>query len=315
MQCALGRGERTCLPIGGERLVVFLRRFRQFGRVHLIVPSTIGPFHGYVRGPCGYEVGSRPAIVNRVDHQFKSVRYSITFLILGACWIALAIAYRGAAWLLVWPGVSYVLASIAYARASPAMFGKRPSGVISLSHLILLLPYIALAWCVWAVIRLFVAEPASQQVARDLWIGRRPTATELSKDVALVVDLTCELWEPAAVRHACPYVCVPTLDGSVPPDPQLRDLVEKLRDFEGIALIHCAQGHGRSAAVAAAVLVSRGVAGDVDEAVQQIERVRPEVRIAANQRRAVLRILKGVANSKSGKATAKPAPDVTQPHR
>ena len=209
---------------------------------------------------------------------------------LGGCWIGFAIAYRGTAWLLIWPGVSYLLAGAAYGGAGVRVFGKRADGTVSCAHLIVLFPYIGLAWCVWALGRVMSTEPAANEIAPSLWIGRRPTVGELPENVGLIVDLTCELWEPATVRRAFQYICVPTLDGSFPIADQAREVVEKLRSLEGVALIHCAQGHGRSAALAAAVLVARGVASDLDEALRRIKAARPGVRVGPNQRQAVMRL-------------------------
>jgi hypothetical protein len=217
------------------------------------------------------------------------LRYAITFCILGLSWIVMAIGYRGPAWLLVWPGVSFLLAGIAYWGAGPAMFGKRADGRISAFSLILLFPYIALSWCIWAAIRGLSSEPASQEIAPGLWVGRRPIAAELPKNLGVIVDLTCELWEPAGVRGACTYLCVPTLDGSAPSEIELHNLVERITRFDGVALIHCAQGHGRSAAVVAAVLVARGEVAEVDEAVQRIRQTRPGVRISESQQIAAMR--------------------------
>lgn len=199
-------------------------------------------------------------------------------------------AYRGMAWLLLWPGVSYLLAGAAYGGMGGRVFGKQADGTMSATRLILLFPYIGLAWCVWAVGRVLTTEGASHEIAPGLWIGRRPECRELPANVGLIVDLTCELWEPARVRRACDYVCVPTLDGSFPSAHEVGTIVDKFRKFHGVALIHCAQGHGRSAALAAAVLVARGGVPDIDEALRQIKAIRPGVRVAPEQRQAVMRL-------------------------
>jgi protein-tyrosine phosphatase len=223
------------------------------------------------------------------------VRYAITFWLLGICWIALAIDYRGPAWVLVWPGASFLFAGAAYAGAGPGIFGKRPDGSMTLIRLLAVFPYVGLAWCIWAVVRQISSEAPAHEVAARLWIGRRPTRGELPNNVDLIVDLTCELWESAAVRSARTYLCIPTLDGSMPSISQLQELVERIMQFDGVALIHCAQGHGRSAAVAAAVLVTRGDADDVDQAIRQIQHVRPAVRVSQSQRRAVTRAIQGAS--------------------
>jgi len=54
--------------------------------------------------------------------------------------------------------------------------------------------------------------------------------------------------------------------------------------------IHCAQGRGRSAAVAAALLIRKGLAADVDEAERMLRAARPSIRISPAQRRLVAKI-------------------------
>jgi predicted protein tyrosine phosphatase len=49
-------------------------------------------------------------------------------------------------------------------------------------------------------------------------------------------------------------------------------------------LVHCAHGHGRSAAVLAVLLLAEGVVGSVGEAEALMRAVRPRVRLNARQR-------------------------------
>lgn len=221
----------------------------------------------------------------------KSMRYALTFWLLGAAWLALALYWRGAGWIAVWPGVSFALVGCAYGGLGPSVFGKRCDGRLPVGRSILLLPYVLLAWASWAAVRRVTSEPACSEVAPGLWIGRRPVARELPPDVKLVVDLTCELWEPRSVRRAAEYLCVPALDERFLPDQRAAALICQLAPMPGTILIHCAQGHGRSATLAAAVMVARGVAADLDEARRQIAAVRPRIRIHPSQRAAACRAL------------------------
>lgn len=212
------------------------------------------------------------------------VRCALIFSLLGVGWIGLAFHWRGAGWIAAWPGVSFLVVGLAYGGLGPSVFGKRPNGRVSPGGLLLLLPYVLLAWASWAVVRLVSSEPACSEVAPGLWVGRRPIARELPADVKWIVDLTCELWEPRSVRGVSGYTCEPTLDEQFLPEERAANLIRQLASASGTILIHCAQGHGRSAALAAAVMVARGQATDLEDARSRIAAIRPGIRIHRFQR-------------------------------
>ncbi|HTU89813.1 MAG TPA: dual specificity protein phosphatase family protein [Gemmataceae bacterium] len=139
--------------------------------------------------------------------------------------------------------------------------------------------------------RRFSREPCWNEITPALWIGRRAIARELPPGIDLVIDLTAEFPEPRRIRSGRPYFCLPILDGSVPPENELRELVERIVSCPGNVFMHCALGHNRSALVAAAVLLRRGLAVDVKQAVSQLRRVRPAIRLRSEQRRCLERFL------------------------
>lgn len=233
------------------------------------------------------------------------MRHALLFLLLGCGWLALACYWSGICWLLLWPAASYLTISAAYALLGAGVFGKHPDGTLSSAAFVLMLPYTVGSWLIWAVTRLISAEPACSQVAPGLWIGRRPVARELPPQTGLVVDLTCELWEPRDIRRRREYLCVPTLDQCLPLDHVLANLIRRIARDRGTVLIHCAQGHNRSAAIAAAVMVVRGLATDMEEAIRQIVAVRPRIHLRPGQFAAVSRVL-------SSRSALRPAASVSR---
>jgi protein-tyrosine phosphatase len=75
------------------------------------------------------------------------------------------------------------------------------------------------------------------------------------------------------------YICVPTLDGYAPGDEDFGKLISKLSASSEEVYIHCAAGHGRSAAIAVALLVGRGLASDLTEAETTVKAKRPLISI------------------------------------
>ena len=104
-----------------------------------------------------------------------------------------------------------------------------------------------------------------------------------------MADLTAEFSEPRDVRDGRRYLCLPTLDASVPPETELREFVQAVLGESGPTYLHCAEGHGRSGMVAAALLVSKGLATDVEDAVAQLRKARPGIRLSPRQAALVVR--------------------------
>jgi protein-tyrosine phosphatase len=200
-------------------------------------------------------------------------------------------------WLLVWPALSAFVIAAGYVGLGARVLGKRLDGHVAWWAIVLHLPYLGLTWVVWHLYRLVVKQTPCQEVTPGLWLGRRPMPGELPRDVKLIVDLTAEFRRTPAwlVHHQ--YVCVPTLDTAVPNEQTFRQLVEQVVACEGPVYLHCAQGYGRSATVAAAVLLARGLAADVREAERMLKRVRPGVKLQRAQRKLLKRVFPPVARS------------------
>jgi protein-tyrosine phosphatase len=221
------------------------------------------------------------------------MKYAITFGILAAYLVVTAAMLGGAGWLLLWPGLNGAILAAGYAGLGPTVCGKRADGRLAWWAVLVLLPYLGLTWLVFHAQRLLSTEDPCNEVAPGLWVGRRPLPREVPYGIDLVVDLAAEMSEPRGVVRGRSYLSVPVLDTLAPPAPVLRELVAKVAAWPGPALVHCAAGHGRSALVAAGVLLARGLAHDAAGAASLVRRARPAVRLNAAQRR----LLEGLART------------------
>ena len=144
-----------------------------------------------------------------------------------------------------------------------------------------LLPYSVVAASTLAVSSLLVREDLMNAIAPGLFLGRLPFPWERGRLKAAGVSAVLSLcWEFTSVVTVpgIATVSIPILDGCPPTRRQFRETVERVerwRDEGRVVLIHCAQGHGRSAIVAAAVLIRLGLARDTDEALSRIRTSRP----------------------------------------
>lgn len=211
------------------------------------------------------------------------MKYTVAFSVLALCLFSMAIVQGSAYWLALWPGSSFLVLAVAYARLGPGVLGKRADGTLAWWAVALLLPYLLLTWGLWHLLRMVQREKCCQEIVPGIWLGRRALAHELPENVDLVVDLTAEFFEERRVVERRTYWCLPTLDASVPDDEPFQQLVDKIVAWPGNAYIHCASGHGRSATVVAAVLIRKGLAKNVDEAVRRIKTLRPGVGLEKQQ--------------------------------
>lgn len=120
------------------------------------------------------------------------------------------------------------------------------------------------------------------EVAPNLWLGLRLRAWELPEFITLVVDLTCEY-----TRHrqwTCAYLCVPTLDDAVPDRAQYERAIVRVVNWSGPVYVHCAAGAGRSALLAAGVLLRRGLAATPAAAEAMLRERRAVVHLQPGQR-------------------------------
>lgn len=217
----------------------------------------------------------------------------------------------GWTWLLLWPALSFALVGLAYTLGSPRLFGKRANGKLFWWSTLLLFPYLIYAWLLWHLVRLFhrlhSTEPYASQIAPRVWLSRRILRREIPQGVTCIVDMTCEF--PAArglVQQIPHYLALPTLDYGVPSPRDAMVVIQALRSIEGGILVHCAQGHGRSAIFAAALLVEMGVAKDGLEAMAVVKRGRPNARMTRKQKDAIDRLVEEIATTRAAAKKAMP---------
>lgn len=207
----------------------------------------------------------------------------VVFPLLAAGFIGLAIA---SSWLWLWPAGVLIATMVVYVLSAPAAFLKRLDGTLPWYAWLVWGPLFAYQWLVYEGGRRFTGEPVATEVAPGVFVARRPRVHELPPGVAIVVDLCAEFPASRGVPAGRTYLAIPTLDAAAPTAAQIAAAVDAILAANGPAFIHCAHGHGRSATVAAAVLVRRGDAtlADVEAKMQAL---RPRIRLNATQRAAL----------------------------
>lgn len=192
--------------------------------------------------------------------------------------------WLGGAWLLLlWPALSFTLVGIAYWARRARIFGKA-GRTFRFAPQLVLLPYLTLCSLLWHALRLLLRERAWQRVTPSLYIGRRLLAHEFPGGIASVVDLTSELYA-AVPSYAVTYVSLPILDGTAPSVSELLHSVRTISQLPKPIYLHCAQGHGRTGLVAAALLLADGLVSTPEQALTKLKTVRPGLRLNHEQRR------------------------------
>ncbi|MBX3247802.1 MAG: hypothetical protein KF901_11535 [Myxococcales bacterium] len=187
--------------------------------------------------------------------------------------------------------LGFGVAALAYLALGPGLFGKREDGSRAVWGYVVAGPFFVAVALARLLQRAITREAPWDEVAPDLYVGRPVTLAALPERAATVVDLTAELLEAREVRDACHYVCLPVLDGTAPSPEALAELARRALASPAPHYVHCAAGHGRSAMLAAVLLVARGEASDVGDAERLMKRARPRVRLTRAQAECARRAL------------------------
>ncbi len=212
------------------------------------------------------------------------MRFPVVFSLAGLLLCTSGAWLGGVGWLAVWVGVAFLWLAVVYGLDRPQWLGKSAEGRMRPLTVALFFPYFGFTWTMWHLFHGITSEPACHEVAPGLWLGRRPIRVTLDPRVSLIVDCTGEF--PAARRAGCTYALAPALDARAPAPPDLDRVVALAATWDGAVYVHCAAGHGRSALVAALVVLRRGLATDLNAAEQLLRSRRPAVRLHTPQRRA-----------------------------
>lgn len=206
--------------------------------------------------------------------------------LLGGINVALARGWpRRVLWLVV--TLNFAAGAIAYGSRNPNFWGKGADGKLERIRWLVLLPLHGFNEVVFQAMRTFTSSRPFDEVQPGIFLGRRLVGGESAlKEFRTVLDLTSEFNEPARLRRATNYLCVPVLDHTPPAPAQLRAAVDFLsvHQADGPVLVHCAAGHGRSALVLAAFLLEQGKATNGAAAVEELQRLRPNVALNSAQR-------------------------------
>lgn len=193
-------------------------------------------------------------------------------------------------WLLGWTALSCFLAAAAYLWNRPDLFTKR-DGSLTWWRILPLLPYLLAFRVAMLIRRSRQPGPDWHEVVPGLYVGARVRRTGLPPALELVVDLTSEWWAPRDVRRLAGYRNLAVLDGSTPPsEERFLGMVEEVVAAAGGVYLHCEEGRGRAPTAAAAVLLARGIAQDVDAALELVCKARPAARPTRTDRRFLERI-------------------------
>ncbi len=187
-----------------------------------------------------------------------------------------------------WSSAMFIGLSSMYFMNSPGWLGKRPDGRISMWAWFLWLPYLSVNLLAMWILARVSRQPAIAEVLPNLFFGRRLAASETRMFGGNhILDLTAEFAEPREFRNRTGYSSLPILDATAPRLDQLRSSTEWLDSAiaSGPTFVHCAQGHGRTACIVLAYLVSRGHVASIAEGIQLLRQYRPSVQINRDQRR------------------------------
>ncbi len=202
---------------------------------------------------------------------------------LGFAYAAIAEAFTGSL---------YLAASILH--VNPGRWFKTPVGKIRGFFRLLIWPYLFFEYIAWYRYRTSEKEPLFEEVDEGIFIGARLIEEDVGSvrraGIKAVLDMVAEFGPPSLLVNApdMTYLALPVLDGTA---PSLSDLekavhfVENSRQRGLPVLVHCTFGHGRSATVTAAGLISSARAANQAEAMELLEKLERRIWLSREQKK------------------------------
>ena len=177
-----------------------------------------------------------------------------------------------------WPACCFLLMTLSYTLHRPGLVcGKRKDGSINPFLILINLPWLLLTWGVWTLESVISKEDAVNKIpGTNISLGRYPRFCNLKETYDLIVDLTSEF--PKSCEKA-EYICLPNLDGVALTNT---DLPVSIHSNQNV-LIHCAQGHGRSATFAAILINKLDRQVSRKDAYKKIREARPAAKVSIGQ--------------------------------
>ncbi len=210
----------------------------------------------------------------------RSFRYAFAFALIGLSGIIFGSAAGIAGTPLIWLGAAFLSVGANYAFPQQFTVLRKQHGHLGWSRKLLLLPYFMMLDGTWHILRKTSSEAPFVELIEGIFIGRRLLRTEYPR-VTTLVDLTSEFDEH--VPRGASLLAFPILDGAPAEPSTLRRMAREIAASARPIYIQCAQGHGRTSMVAAAVLIEIGAAQDVATALDMIGAVRPDAKPNAAQ--------------------------------
>lgn len=155
--------------------------------------------------------------------------------------------------------------TISYIRNNPSLIiNKQRNGSINPLLLIINLPWLILTWNIFKLQILCSKENFCDQIEdTNIWISRRPTSKDDISKFEIIIDLTSEF---LSYKTNNQYISYPNLDGHILKNQPIISNFNKDKK----TLIHCANGHGRSALFTAILLKENGVCSSIKESLNLI---------------------------------------------
>ncbi len=196
----------------------------------------------------------------------------------------LNVGWTRSLWL--WLFVNTNLLSLAYWLNQPRLIlGKTRNGRLNPLFLVANLPWLLFSWTVWWLQQRLSREAAAHRLGDSGWtIGAYPGRRYPLGTYDVVIDLTAEF--PAPHRGDAVYGAVPHLDAAALARlPDIALLHQLGIGPRSRVLVHCAQGHGRSATWCAAALTAMGHFESAQQAHAWILGYRPLAKLSYSQRK------------------------------